>query len=215
MSAPKVGTWSYFIQYVQESTHQPEKTAGYFLTGTLAAFGVGRFASAYLMRFIAPNRLMGAYSVANILLVSLGVLLPNWVGLWCVFLTSFFMSLMFSHHLRAWIERAGPEHQDWRVPACDGDRRRRGFDAADGARLGTGSGHRVGLLRSARLLRIYRFVFVFRLQTAASTRNLKAGGISHEESEPGRRKSRKGRVYCLVSFTPDWARRRATRWRHC
>ena len=40
----QVGTWSYFIQYVQEYAHQPEKVAGYFLTGTLAAFGVGRFA---------------------------------------------------------------------------------------------------------------------------------------------------------------------------
>jgi len=104
----QVGTWSYFIQYVQESTHQPEKIAGYFLTGTLAAFGVGRFVSAYLMRFIAPNRLMGAYSVANILLVSLGVLLPGWVGLWCVFLTSFFMSLMFPTIFALGLKGLGP-----------------------------------------------------------------------------------------------------------
>ncbi len=90
-----VGTWSYFIQYVQEYTHQPEKIAGYFLTGTLAAFGVGRFTSAYLMRTIPPNRLMGVYSVVNIVLVSVGVLLPGWLGLWAIFLTSFFMSLMF------------------------------------------------------------------------------------------------------------------------
>ena len=91
----QVGTWSYFIQYVQQYTHQPEKVAGYFLTGTLAAFGVGRFLSAYLMRTITPNKLMGAYSLANIVLVSVGVLFPGWFGLWCVFLTSFFMSLMF------------------------------------------------------------------------------------------------------------------------
>src|SRR5208337_3102710 len=90
----QVGTWSYFIQYVQEYTHQPEKIAGYFLTGTLAAFGVGRFTSAYLMRTIPPNKLMGAYSLANIGLVSIGILFPGWFGLWCVFLTSFFMSLM-------------------------------------------------------------------------------------------------------------------------
>jgi FHS family L-fucose permease-like MFS transporter len=91
----QVGTWSYFIQYVQEYAHQPEKVAGYFLTGTLAAFGVGRFVSAYLMRFVAPNKLMAAYSAANIALVAVGVLMPGWVGLWCLFLTSFFMSLMF------------------------------------------------------------------------------------------------------------------------
>ncbi|MGA2200632.1 MAG: L-fucose:H+ symporter permease [Terriglobales bacterium] len=104
----QVGTWSYFIQYVQESTHQPEKIAGYFLTGTLAAFGVGRFVSAYLMRFIAPNLLMGTYSVVNILLVSLGVLLSGWVGLWCVFLTSFFMSLMFPTIFALGLKGLGP-----------------------------------------------------------------------------------------------------------
>jgi FHS family L-fucose permease-like MFS transporter len=38
---------------------------------------------------------MGAYAVINVVLVALGVCFPNWVGLWCVFLTSFFMSLMF------------------------------------------------------------------------------------------------------------------------
>jgi FHS family L-fucose permease-like MFS transporter len=104
----QVGTWSYFIQYVQESTHQPEKIAGYFLTGTLAAFGVGRFLSAYLMRTIAPNKLMGAYSVVNIVLVSLGVLFPGWFGLWCVFLTSFFMSLMFPTIFALGLKGLGP-----------------------------------------------------------------------------------------------------------
>jgi len=104
----QVGTWSYFIQYVQESTHQPEKIAGYFLTGTLAAFGVGRFASAYLMRTIAPNKLMGAYSVVNIVLVSLGVMFPGWFGLWCVFLTSFFMSLMFPTIFALGLKGLGP-----------------------------------------------------------------------------------------------------------
>ncbi len=104
----QVGTWSYFIQYVQESTHQPEKVAGYFLTGTLAAFGVGRFTSAYLMRTISPNRLMGAYSIANVVLVSLGVLFPGWFGLWCVFLTSFFMSLMFPTIFALGLKGLGP-----------------------------------------------------------------------------------------------------------
>jgi FHS family L-fucose permease-like MFS transporter len=104
----QVGTWSYFIQYVQESTRQPEKVAGYFLTGTLAAFGVGRFASAYLMRTIAPNKLMGGYSVANVVLVAMGVLFPGWFGLWCVFLTSFFMSLMFPTIFALGLKGLGP-----------------------------------------------------------------------------------------------------------
>lgn len=91
----QVGTWSYFIQYVQDSTHQHEKMAGYLLTGTLAAFGIGRFSSAVIMRYFRPDRLMALYSAANVALVAIGVLFPGWIGLWAVFLTSFFMSVMF------------------------------------------------------------------------------------------------------------------------
>ena len=104
----QVGTWSYFISYVQEYAHQSEKVAGYFLTGTLVAFGVGRFASAWLMRFIHPGKLMGSYCVANILLVAVAVLKPGWVGLWCVFLTSFFMSLMFPTIFALGLKELGP-----------------------------------------------------------------------------------------------------------
>ena len=104
----QVGTWSYFIQYVQEFTHQPEKVAGYFLTGTLAAFGVGRFGSAYLMRFLNPGRLLGGYALINVVLVSLAVLAPGWIGLWALFLTSFFMSVMFPTIFALGLKELGP-----------------------------------------------------------------------------------------------------------
>jgi len=91
----QVGTWSYFISYVQSYTHEPEKMAGYFLTGTLVAFGVGRFFSAWLMRYVSPGKLMGIYAVANATLAAVGVALPGWIGLWALLLTSFFMSLMY------------------------------------------------------------------------------------------------------------------------
>ncbi len=38
---------------------------------------------------------VAAYSVINILLVGVGVIFPDWIGLWAIFLTSFFMSVMF------------------------------------------------------------------------------------------------------------------------
>ena len=104
----QVGTWSYFITYVQDYVHQSEKIAGYFLTGTLVAFGVGRFASAWLMRFISPSKLMGGYCTANIVLVAISVLLPGWLGLWCLFLTSFFMSLMFPTIFALGLKGLGP-----------------------------------------------------------------------------------------------------------
>lgn len=91
----QVGTWSFLIQYIQDYTHRPEKIAGYLLTGSLVAFGVGRFVATYLMKFFRPNRLMGVYGIVNIALVAIGVLFPGWVGVGAMFLTSFFMSLMF------------------------------------------------------------------------------------------------------------------------
>jgi len=91
----QVGTWSYFIQYVQDYTGETEKVAGYFLTGTLIMFGIGRFTSAFIMKYLEPARLMGSYCLINIALVSIAVLHPGWCGLWMIFLTSFFMSLMY------------------------------------------------------------------------------------------------------------------------
>ena len=104
----QVGTWSYYIQYVQDYTHQPEKVAGYFLTGTLVAFGVGRFSATYLMKFVSPGKLMGVYGIVNCVLVAVAVLFPGWVGVWALFLTSFFMSLMFPTIFALGIKGLGP-----------------------------------------------------------------------------------------------------------
>ncbi|NVO19360.1 MAG: L-fucose:H+ symporter permease [Bacteroidetes bacterium] len=104
----QVGTWSYFIQYVQDYTGQNEKIAGYFLTGTLVAFMLGRFSATFLMRFIKPSKLMGIYSLTNILLVGLAILLPGWIGVWSIFLTSFFMSLMFPTIFALGLKGLGP-----------------------------------------------------------------------------------------------------------
>lgn len=104
----QVGTWSYFIQYAHDYVHASEKTAGLFLTGTLAAFGVGRFSATVLMKYVRPNRLMGLYSLINVALVATGVLLPGWIGLWAIFLTSFFMSLMFPTIFALGLKELGP-----------------------------------------------------------------------------------------------------------
>lgn len=92
----QVGTWSYFIQYAQDYVEVGEKTAGYLLTGTLVMFALGRFTAALLMHFgFSPAILLAVFSVINVVLIVITVLLPNAVGLGTLFCTSFFMSLMF------------------------------------------------------------------------------------------------------------------------
>jgi FHS family L-fucose permease-like MFS transporter len=91
----QVGTWSFFIQYIQDYTGEHEKLAGTLLVGTLVAFAIGRFSATWLMQFVKPAKLMGIYGLINITLVLIAILIPGWIGVWSVFLTSFFMSLMF------------------------------------------------------------------------------------------------------------------------
>ncbi len=105
----QVGTWSYFIFYAQQYTHVPERTAGYLLTGTLAAFGVGRFGSAALMRRIPAGTLLAAYSVINVLLLLVGVFHPGWIGLYAILATSFFMSVMFPTIFALGLRDLGPD----------------------------------------------------------------------------------------------------------
>ena len=104
----QVGTWSYFIPYVQDYTNQPEKVAGYLLTTTLVAFGVGRFLSAWIMRFILPNKLMGLFGAINVVLVTIAVIFPGWGGMIALLLTSFFMSLMYPTIFATSIKGLGP-----------------------------------------------------------------------------------------------------------
>ena len=105
----QTGTWSYYISYIQEYAHQPEKVAGYLLTCALATFGAGRFSSAYFMRFVSPSRLMGYYALTNIVLAGVAVSKPGWIGVACLFSTSFFMSLMFPTIFALGLKGLGPD----------------------------------------------------------------------------------------------------------
>jgi FHS family L-fucose permease-like MFS transporter len=60
------------------------------------------------MKFVPPTRLMGLYGVINTLLVGVAILFPGWLGVGAVFLTSFFMSLMFPTIFALGIKELGP-----------------------------------------------------------------------------------------------------------
>src|SRR5208337_4281210 len=91
----QVGTWSYFIPYGESATGVGDKAAGYMLTGTLAAFAVGRFSSAWLMRHFHARLMLVLYSVINVALCLVAVMHPSWLGVGCLLMTSLFMSIMF------------------------------------------------------------------------------------------------------------------------
>jgi FHS family L-fucose permease-like MFS transporter len=60
------------------------------------------------MRYIRPSTLLGFYSLVNVALLTVGVARPGWTGLWAVFASSFFMSVMFPTIFALGIQGLGP-----------------------------------------------------------------------------------------------------------
>ena len=104
----QVGTWSFLIQYSKDYIHKTEKEAGIYLTISLLAFAVGRFASTAMMRRFEPKNLMGIYSLMNVVLVTLAVTMPGFIGAWALIISSFFMSLMFPTIFALGVKGLGP-----------------------------------------------------------------------------------------------------------
>ncbi|HEX4321214.1 MAG TPA: L-fucose:H+ symporter permease [Acidobacteriaceae bacterium] len=91
----QVGIWSYLITYAQTYTGLAERSAGLWLTGALGALTLGRFISAALLRFVPASLLLGIFAAINAVIVTFTALHPGWLGLGCLVVVSFFMSMMF------------------------------------------------------------------------------------------------------------------------
>jgi MFS transporter, FHS family, L-fucose permease len=93
--AAQAGTWSYFINYGVEKMGLTDSEAANNMTWFMACMAAGRFAGTWLMKFIAPNKLLAAFAFASILMC-LGVA-QAW-GIFsyiCLFAINFFFSIMF------------------------------------------------------------------------------------------------------------------------
>lgn len=86
---------SFFIRFADKVAGIDEKTAAYLLSGALLAFMIGRFIGTYLMRFVAPSRLLALYSIINIVLLVIAVLTEGMFSVYALVGVEFFMSIMF------------------------------------------------------------------------------------------------------------------------
>lgn len=86
---------SFFIRFSDKVAGIDEKTAAYLLSGAFLSFMIGRFIGTYLMRFVAPPRLLAIYSVVCVSLLIIAVLTKGMVSVYCLVGVQFFMSIMF------------------------------------------------------------------------------------------------------------------------
>jgi len=117
--AAQAGIFSFFINYMTSQTPPvPEAWRTGVLSGwieqgqggplrltdqgaaTLASLGfvcflAGRFSGAAILRTFAPHRVLGLYGLVNVIVCLLVFLKLGWFSVACVFLSYFFMSIMF------------------------------------------------------------------------------------------------------------------------
>lgn len=117
--AAQTGTNSFFINYVIDAIPRLQSpiadimaNLGYFgevfmpkndeqaaslilAIGGMGAFFIGRLSGSYFMKFIKPQRLLGLYAILNTVLVIVVVLDIGWISVFSLFMTYFFMSIMF------------------------------------------------------------------------------------------------------------------------
>jgi len=93
--AAQAGTWAYFINYGTDVMHFANDSAVRYMSIFMAMMALGRFVGTYLMKFIAPNKLLAAFACGSILMcliVAQGLGWPSYIALMMI---NFFFSIMF------------------------------------------------------------------------------------------------------------------------
>jgi FHS family L-fucose permease-like MFS transporter len=91
----QIGIASFFIRYCFYTDAVPEKEASRLLAAALLAFMIGRFIGTFLMKYIAPWKLLLTYSGLSIILIITSVAISGRPGIYSLMGVEFFMSIMF------------------------------------------------------------------------------------------------------------------------
>jgi FHS family L-fucose permease-like MFS transporter len=106
----QVCVFSFFILYASRAAGISHIAAADYLGwGCGAAFMTGRFAGTWLMKFVAPARLLLAYSLASAALSLVAILGSGMLTVFAVIGIAFFMSIMFPTIFSLGIQDAGPD----------------------------------------------------------------------------------------------------------
>jgi MFS transporter, FHS family, L-fucose permease len=93
--AAQGGTWAFFINYGHEKMNLTDERAGYFFSLSMMMMMAGRFFGTFLMRFIAPNKLLAIFAFANMVMCVIVAQSFGWPSFVALILLNFFFSIMF------------------------------------------------------------------------------------------------------------------------
>jgi MFS transporter, FHS family, L-fucose permease len=109
--AAQGGTWAFFINYGIEKVGLTAENAAYFFSLSMVAMMGGRFLGTYLMRFIAPNKLLALFAFGSILMCILVAQGWGWTSFSGLIMLNFFFSIMFPTIFSLGLKNLGPHTQ--------------------------------------------------------------------------------------------------------
>ena len=93
--AAQGGTWAFFINYGHEKMGFADEKASYYFGLSMAMMMAGRFIGTYLMKFIAPNKLLAAFALGSIVMCLIIAQSFGWPSFIALIMLNFFFSIMF------------------------------------------------------------------------------------------------------------------------
>ncbi len=93
--AAQGGTWAFFINYGVEKMHFQETEASYYFSLSMAMMMIGRFIGTFLMKYIAPNKVLAIFTACNIVLCLIISQSFGWVSFISLILLNLFLSVMY------------------------------------------------------------------------------------------------------------------------
>ncbi|MBC6988717.1 L-fucose:H+ symporter permease [Hymenobacter sp. BT491] len=93
--AAQGGTWAFFINYGIEKMGLPAEKASYYFSLSMVLMMAGRFLGTFLMRFIAPNKLLATFTLGSILMCLIVAQSFGWPSFIALLMLNFFFSIMF------------------------------------------------------------------------------------------------------------------------
>ncbi|MDO7844847.1 sugar MFS transporter [Hymenobacter sp. M29] len=109
--AAQGGTWAYFINYGVEKMNFSDATAAGYFSLFMVMMMSGRFVGTFLMRYIAPSKLLAAFALGNVLMCLIVAQSWGWPSFIALLLINFFFSIMFPTIFSLGIKDLGPQTQ--------------------------------------------------------------------------------------------------------
>ena len=92
----QVGVWSFFIDFTRDALPTlSERTTAFLLSGSLGMLMLGRLSGAFIQQRVSPAKLLALYAAVNVALCLLAAFAAGPAAVAALWLTSFFMSIMF------------------------------------------------------------------------------------------------------------------------